>query len=353
MKHGLARSCGTSELSRRSDNCSRVGRPAEGRWAMPAKARRVFLEATSRCRERLGRVTRSSIPRLARLRFTVATMGAAVLVAAGARAEPGSEVAAPGPAVAAGAACAPVPAELENGAPRVDALFQRFQCLFDAQAYQDCLPVLEQACSLTDSPRCLFNLALVHHALLHCEAAVGYYEAYLERDPYDAGRDEALSALADLRGICGKHEPAPLLPPASVGAIPPVQGAVPAPAAAVEPVPTAAVPDGMSTRRVLAYTTLAAGAATSVATAVFAVYGKRAESDVVERAAQNEQVRDAEAAAIDSNGHQYNTLAWIFLGSSVALLGTSVTLFVIDANAQQSVSVGAEGFASVRYQGRF
>jgi hypothetical protein len=249
-----------------------------------------------------------------------------------------------------------MPGEALQGEARADALFERFQCLFDTRQYQASLPVLDEACQLRDTPRCLYNLALVHHSLFHCELAVRYYEAYLMRDPYDPAREQALSSLTELRGFCGAPESEPLSPPASLGILPLGENAgaaAPARAAALAPVPQALLPDSGSPRRVLAFATLGAGAATAIATAVFAVYGQRAESDVVERAERTQKQKDAEAEALEHNGHRYNTLAWVFLGSSVALLGTSATLFYLDAKATQSVSVSSEGAFSVRYRGSF
>jgi hypothetical protein len=246
-------------------------------------------------------------------------------------------------------------------------LFERFQCLYDAGQYQACLPVLEEACKLRDAPRCLYNFALVHHSLFHCVAAVGYYEAFLARDPYDAARDQAISALNELRAFCAEPEAAHVVLPSSPGAIVPLPESAPAAAplhtaalaavplhtAALAAVPRSPLRDDTSPRRVLAFATLGAGAATAIATAVFAAYGQRTESDINERAQQNDRLKDGEAKALERNGQRYNTLAWAFLGSSVALLGTSATLFVLDANATQSLDVSTDGALSVRYRGSF
>jgi hypothetical protein len=256
--------------------------------------------------------------------------------------------------------CPPSPEPSLQGQERAEALSRRFECLFAAGEYQGCLPVLDEACRLTDAPRCLFNLALVHQALFHCELAASYYEAYLSRDPYDAPRDEAVAALNELRRICGQPEQEPTPPPPAENAIQPLDEralvVAPEPPAAIVPAPPSPVVPRESpgrVRKVLAFSTLGAGVATTIATAVFAGYGRRAQSDVVARTNDNGRVRDAEVSALDDNGRRYNTFAWVFLGSSVALLGTSVTLFVLDAQAEHSLDVAAEGALSVRYWGRF
>ena len=62
-----------------------------------------------------------------------------------------------------------------SSAEQVAALYQSFECHFARKEYAACLPYLEQACQLTDSPRCLLNLGAVHHALMHCQLARSYY----------------------------------------------------------------------------------------------------------------------------------------------------------------------------------
>lgn len=261
------------------------------------------------------------------------------------------------------AQCPPAPEPSLQGRARAEALSRRFECLFAAGQYQACLPVLDEACKLTDAPRCLYSLAVVHHALFHCELAASYYESYLSRDPYDSVRDEAVSALNELRRICGQPESAPPPPsPAAEDAIHPLDehASVAAPQAAFVPPPVFAPTPAPTprerpspVRKVLAFSTLGAGVATAVATAVFASYGQRAESDINVRARMLDNVADDEARALDENGKRYNTLAWVFFGSSVALLGASVTLFVLDAQSEQSLDVATDGSLSVRYRGSF
>jgi hypothetical protein len=257
--------------------------------------------------------------------------------------------------------CPSAPDESVQGPARSEALLRRFRCLFDAREYHACLPVLDEACKLTDAPRCLYSKAVVHHALYHCELAVSYYEAYLSRDPYDSVRDEAVSALTELRRICGQPAPAPVAPSPIESAIQPLgEQATPDPPSPAPAVTLAAAPgtrplthdSPSSARKVLAFATLGAGAATAVATAVFASSGQRAEADFEARS-RGKTEPDDEARALDDNGKRYNTLAWVFLGGSVALLGTSVTLFVLDAQAQESVGVSTDGAFSVRYRGSF
>ena len=77
-----------------------------------------------------------------------------------------SSVSAQGAAGVASRECAAprAAAEPQSRAEEVAALYQRFECHFARREYVACLPFLEQACELTDSPRCLLNLGL---CLLH------------------------------------------------------------------------------------------------------------------------------------------------------------------------------------------
>lgn len=320
----------------------------------------MFSVATERDGIRLRGMRRVFAARLLRLSGAAALLVTTTALAQTAGDSPHDSGRAPAPPLPQQGQCPPAPDESLQGPARSGALLQRFRCLFDAGQYHACLPVLDEACKLTDAPRCLYSKAVVHHALYHCELAVSYYEAYLSRDPYDSVRDEAVSALTELRRIC--NQPA-LAPPAAapleIGIRPlDEQPRVSAPAApeaiAFTPAPSpppAAHESSSSPRRLLAFATLGAGAATAVATAVFASSGQRAEEDFEAR--RRARVEDDETSALDHNGKRYNTFAWVFLGSSVALLGTSVTLFVLDAQAEESLDISTEGSLSVRYRGSF
>lgn len=331
-----------------------VGRPANWRAAGGALHGQRVRVATGRARVRLREVRRTLLAPLASI-----SVAAALLATSSALAQTGDP--SPGGNTEQAARCPAAPDAVLQGSARSEALLQRFRCLFDAGQYQACLPVLDEACELTDAPRCLYSKAVVHHNLFHCEQAVSYYEAYLSRDPYDSVREEAVSALTELRRICGQPAPAPPTPAGVEPAIQPLDEpasiAAPAQPSAIALTPARLPPPPIvrepSWRKVLAFSTLGAGVASGIATGVFASSGQRAESDITARAKETNRVKDAETRALDDNGRRYNTLAWVFLGGSVALLGTSVTLFVLDAQAEEAVSVSTEGALSVRYRGTF
>jgi hypothetical protein len=291
--------------------------------------------------------------RLARLAYA-----SALLTASTVKAEPG-QGAPPTAPVAAASGCPELPSEPRTDEERVQSAFARYECLFDRGQYAECLPVIEGACHLMDPARCLFNLATVHYALLHCETALGYYREYLDKAPYDDGRDQALSALEDLNRVCGFHDASGASP--ATGSVSEPSTAVLDTPNGVSTPPVVSTPQQLaasdlrpvSNHRVLAYSLLGAGAATAIASGLFAIYGQRVDADYDERLRRVGHWRDSEFDSLDANGRRYNTFALVFLGSSAALIGAGTTLLVLDARANGSLLVGSTGLPSVSYQGRF
>lgn len=272
-------------------------------------------------------------------------------------------------------ACAPVAAPAPSTqAGEIQSLYRQFECHFERGEYRESLPFLEQACRLTNSPRCLLNLGAVHHALLHCESARSYYEQYLDRVPYDPMEGEAQRALQEIRAACPGNENSvtalePLRPPPLDG-IPPLESARIAPETGAElaarakdiPAPStlqselAAGADRSASRRILAWSLLGAGGAAALSTVIVAGYGMRAESDFDSRDRQDGQLGladDGELRAIDRRGRSYNRLMVGFGVTSAVLLGAGATLWVLELGADSNLSVTSGESALVRYRGRF
>jgi hypothetical protein len=271
--------------------------------------------------------------------------------------------------------CGPPPASAAPRSPaeEVAALYDRFECHFARQEYVACLPFLERACELTDSPRCLLNLGAVHHALMHCLLARSYYQQYLDRSPYAEEVAEARNALEELNAACPAAAPpaaaavseAPMqsVSPISVS---PISGARAAPGpsepapAGFEPMTPSAVKLGSKHRveerqqdHLLAWSLLGAGAAGLTATVVAASYGLRAERDFEARDRENGPLgrsNDPELRAIDQRGRNYNQFATAFGILSGVLLGAGATLWLIETSPGSSLEVSVDGTARVRYE---
>jgi hypothetical protein len=270
--------------------------------------------------------------------------------------------------------CAPEPSSAPASSPaeQVAALYQRFECHFARKEYAACLPYLEQACQLTDSPRCLLNLGAVHHALMHCQLARHYYQQYIDRTPYDEDVPAARGALEELARACPvsntpANTPAEAIAPA-VGAAP-VAPPPPAPAgssdSAAVPAPAHAAPTRpQGEGHVLAWMLLGGSAASLTATVVLAAYGARAERDYEARARSLEPAArrsDAELRAIDERGERANQLALALGVVSGLLAGAGATLWLKDswlapeepAAGGVSLMVTPDGTALSSYSGHF
>lgn len=285
-----------------------------------------------------------------------------------------SDTAAYAQVAAASNSCAPdrSPAAASSPAEQVAALYQSFECHFARKEYAACLPYLERACQLTDSPRCLLNLGAVHHALMHCQLARNYYQQFIDRAPYDEDVPAARSALEELERACPQSSA-----PAATFAEPidPTLGvapAVPAPAPLAQPTDGAPVRAPAHAARassggpdhLLAWTLLGAGAASLTATVVLAAYGSRAERDYEARARLLEpsaRRSDAELRAIDERGERSNQLALALGVVSGLLAGAGATLWLKDAwltedeqtESGVSLTIAPDGSALSTYRGHF
>jgi hypothetical protein len=264
----------------------------------------------------------------------------------------------------------------------IAALYGAFECHFSRQEFAACLPFLEQACSLTHSPRCFLNLGAVHHALMHCELARGYYQEYLNRVPYDEEGQDARKALEELSVACPVEETAPAVSPesgaltpsvslagagtepagsaaahgGSPAAAPPLQSSDAAQAASVEVGGDAASRDERGTQRVVAWSLLGAGAVSAVWMGLAASYGARAANDFDARYEASGGVsiaNDPELQAIDARGAQYDELAVTFGVTSAVLFGAAAAFWWLDFGLDADVDVSGGGSAQLRYGGSF
>lgn len=282
-----------------------------------------------------------------------------------------------------GGDCAP-PVSSRSGqrssAEEIATLYRSFECHFARKEYAACLPYLEQACRLTDSPRCLLNLGAVHHALMHCQLARGYYQQYLDRSPYDEDVVAARGALEELRRACPPSDSeaddaAPLpsgagLPPSDGALQPVVLPLTPSSASvserepAARPAREAVAPDtqpgAARSDRVLIWSLLGAGAATLSGTVVLAAYGARAEGDYEARASRLSPAargEDAELRAIDQRGHRLNQLALGLGVLSGLLAGAGATLWLSERwqgeSAGLRLQLYPDGTALSSYAGSF
>jgi hypothetical protein len=226
--------------------------------------------------------------------------------------------------------------------------FVRAQCLFEHEDYEACLSALENACIHGNSARCHFNFAAVHHALLHCERAQEYYRDYLDADPYDEGHEQAVEALDELNAVCGdvQQRPSMVAPTKSASSSEqsePTRRPSPAgrelaahspPSALRAPVPIDGQRHASSPRpwrEAAALSLLGAGGATTVATVLAALSGRRANDDIESlqnRSGGQLDTRSAEAVALDRNGRTYNSLAWVLGVSSAVLLSAGGSLML-------------------------
>jgi hypothetical protein len=280
------------------------------------------------------------------------------------------------------AACAAPPAHAAATLEQeVAELYRQFECRFLEQRYADGLPYLERACALKNSPRCLLNLAAVHHGLMHCELARSYYFRYLDVVPYDEASESALDALAELEGSCG-------MPADAVTAAPPAASNSPLAADSIAPLPAAApTPNPPAARASLPVTVVApartiatnalaprvamgdesierklglwllgAGAASGAGAVIALLYGARIEHDAERRDRSNGGLGasdDPELQAIDRAGRRSNRLAAALGIGSGVLAGAGVTLWLASSSSGASVEVGADGAASLGYRGAF
>jgi tetratricopeptide (TPR) repeat protein len=221
--------------------------------------------------------------------------------------------------------------------------------------YGAAVPLLERAYALTRSPRYLLNLGIAHHYLNECEAALGYYQRYLQSDPQGQWRAQAMTAVDQLSPICAPAAASPA-PAASL-----------AKAAPLDQPPAAADAQPRSGERVAAWVLLGAGAASLAASIVFTAeaLGARSDRQDLQRSVPPGQPWDDFAGRqrdteLDQEFRRDQTVAWVLAGSSVVLFGTGAVLLqrastsdVGHASAPQPASSLALGWPGVRYAGSF
>jgi tetratricopeptide repeat protein len=250
------------------------------------------------------------------------------------------------------------PNELER---RIDELFERGD-------YAAALPLMEQAYARSGAPRWLYNLGAVHHALGDCVAALEHYQRYVRSGPGAEGRAAATAAISNLQPICGTSEGERQNELAAVEL-----DAVPATSASLEAEPDgsahapasvdAAGDEHSSTKAVVGWSLLGAGAATGVTALVSLVLARAAVSSLNElgreaaersRAGETYDVCCAtRGRELESERDRYSTLTPILGVGSLVLLATGATLLVLDLDEQRSFSLGASGPLSAQYRLRF
>ena len=267
----------------------------------------------------------------------------------------------------------------------INELFTEFHCWLSIQRYRPALAALESACGLADEPECLFDRAYVHHALIeveadreseNCRISRENYERYLARDPYDTYCDEARSALDELNRICAPAPRPASLPvkwdPDVIGAIEGSTGLAKASAAPFEPFqatqkPSETIPEQKAAGaelRAAAWILLGAGAAAGVATGVSLATTLQVDSQLKAGRQTLDPITgdpsgkldpdSRENQALDQSRYRYRDLTLVFGGSTLLLLGAGVTLLVLDAGSEGSLSFGAPGgLPGVSYGGAF
>lgn len=263
---------------------------------------------------------------------------------------------------------APAEREVPSDARTLE-LERRINELFQLGDYEAALPLMEEVYAQTRAPRWLFNLGVLHHALGDCPLALDHYRRYRQSGPGGEGRAEVDAAIASLEPICGAPAAmsaprvvvAPALAPPAKGQMLPLAperaraGATGARASA-----GADEAQGLSTRAVVGWSLLGAGAVTSAAAVISLVLARDAVSDLNalgrEAAARSRagETYDVCCAArgreLENQRGRYTTLTPILGAGSLLLLAAGTTLLVLDVNDRGSLTLGASGF---RYRARF
>lgn len=277
----------------------------------------------------------------------------------------------------------PGDAPTARGGPDVAALFGEFQCWLARGQYEAALVALDQACSASDDPACLFNRGLTHHAQLqradamevqHCTESRRNYAGYVDLSPYDVPAERARRALLEIDQICGplKVASAPALLPTDPEVIPAWQGEVPlfsaSPTHAPENVARPTEPGEVQpvSNHTTTWLLLGAGAASAVAAIVAGVHTKHAWDDLrahdvppdqldalgVTRRSEINVYPDSETKSLERRLNQYEVLTWGFGATAAVLLGVGIGRAVLDAGAAPSLAiVAAPGFGGLSYGG--
>lgn len=268
----------------------------------------------------------------------------------------------------------------------VAALFEEFQCWLGVGQYAAALTALDQACSASDDPACLFNRALVHHAQLQlvdmdeaqlCRLARRNYTAYVDTSPYEAAAERAQKALIELNQICGplkisaaavaSFDPE-VIPPWSGD--PPLAGASqPAPRPVENLPPPVAATNGVRLkRRATTWILVGAGAATALGAVMTGIHTRRAYDDLKAREVPRAEL-DAlgiprtrevpvyafrETESLERRLLQYEVLTWGLGATAALLLGVGIGRAVLDAEPAPSLSISlSPGFGGLGYGGQF
>lgn len=226
------------------------------------------------------------------------------------------------------------------------------------------IPLLERAYEAMGWEGCLLNLGMAHHSLGDCPRARGYYERYLDNDPYAVRRHQVELALAELDHRC-EPPASPLVvveakplgadvvqPLATTESIPPLaweqaRAAVPAEQRVADP-----TKGRYRTLAVVGFGVAGAGATTAL---LFLAQGERYEADARElAAAQRSPLDDTAARAVDAKGQQANALAVGFGTASLAVLAGSAVLWFFGSEGPRApVLALTQGSASVHYAAQF
>jgi tetratricopeptide (TPR) repeat protein len=266
--------------------------------------------------------------------------------------------------LAAGAARAdPLPTEsatTDVGLPReqAEALLERAKALFRAGEFRQALPLVERAYALTESPRFLFNLGVLHHKLSECVPAREHFERYLERDPAGVARAEALAALEELRARCPAPPtdfvpapPAPSRTPEhSVPTPPTAWSEASAPGHSVESRAPSWAPGSN------ALLLMGLGTAVGVGAVVALAAQGRAEDDIDDLGSQvaREGITwdelEGRRRELASNARLYRGLSLGLSAACLALVGAGATVWIVEVADGSNPRPGAAGIA---YRGRF
>ena len=138
-------------------------------------------------------------------------MGAAVALALHAsvlQAQETSPAPAPSPASSAPDVSTKKPAPSATDTEAARDLFWQAHQRFEAQDYATALDLFERSYALSPQPEVVFNIALTHEHLGHCEQALEAYDRYLTAAVAGADRERASEHEAALAKRCGPP-PAP------------------------------------------------------------------------------------------------------------------------------------------------
>jgi hypothetical protein len=255
----------------------------------------------------------------------------------------------------------------EQASAELQAVLEQADERFVQQDFRTALALLEPACAASLEPACAFGLGAVHHALGHCEEAVGHYRRYRELTPAGEHTEEVLLALAQLEARCGgtgaggtiavspsvalaipsAPAPSPLLAEPRIIASPFAQPALQARHDSTLPALAEQAPGARHDLIVVSLLGLGgASALTALTMGMLSLNSADAcrNRSVYDESYQQEcQVREP----------RYRSLALGFGVAAGALLAGGITLWWLDEQSQASVGLALNGPPELRYQRRF